>query len=151
MPLSSFHPDFPPKAPGDLFLVTGSRNYPLLQEVEAWARDLPAAAYLMHGGARGVDMAAHHGFYTRHPLQQILRRNANWRPNGVFDWSAGFRRNGEMIAECGLLQQEGWKIHVHAFWDGISNGTKDTCEKALLAGFAVILHLPDQPPETWSC
>lgn len=148
MPATSFHPDFQPEAFGDIYLVTGSREYVDLDEVEAWGASLPPGAYLMDGMARGVDNAAFNGFYKRHPSQQSMRRPARWAEHGR---AAGLARNGEMVDECAVLASEGWRVHVHAFWDGISRGTKDCIERALATGFTVTVHQVGQPPETWSC
>ena len=134
--------------PGLLFLVTGSREYEDMVEVERWGQGLPAHAYLMDGMSRGADNMAFNGFYRTHPGAQSLRRPARWDQQGK---TAGFLRNAEMVQECALLQSEGWTVEIHAFWNGKSAGTQNTIECALASGFAVTVHVHGQETQVWKC
>ena len=131
-----------------VYLVTGSREYADLTEVTAWGYGLPEDAYLMDGMARGVDNAAFTGFYRCHPGAQSLRRPAEWDKHGK---KAGLLRNEQMVLECVTLQDRGWAVEVHAWWDGSSRGTKNCMDAALAVGFPVTVHRHGQEPEVLRC
>jgi hypothetical protein len=79
---------------------------------------------IVSGTARGADQlgerfAKEHGYTVKY-------FPANWRPNGVYDPAAGFKRNEQMAEHANYLV---------AFWDGKSRGTAHmirTAEKAEL-------------------
>ncbi|WP_435279296.1 DUF2493 domain-containing protein [Streptomyces sp. 1222.5] len=82
-------------------LVTGSRTWTDAGAIEtALAKaveNIPADRdiTIVHGDCpRGADALADH--WARKYGATIERHPANWRPNGVLDRSAGYRRNTEM-------------------------------------------------------
>lgn len=94
-------------------LMTGSRNLsavvhgPVVHDALVWAAQMTAAirglhtntsvsVTLVHGAARGADTVAADAATSLG--WTVEAHPANWRPNGVFDRSAGHRRNHEMIA-----------------------------------------------------
>lgn len=67
------------------------------------------------GGARGTDtLIEDYGKEIGIPVKVF---EPNWRPNGVYDRTAGFKRNRDIweYADSGV-----------AFWDGKSTGTADS-------------------------
>lgn len=89
------------------------------EDVYAFVKNLAEDTLVISGGARGVDTWATDAaaFYGR----TWLAIPADWRPNGVVDRAAGFKRNSQIVEEADA---------VVAFWDGKSNGTRDTVNKA---------------------
>lgn len=83
-------------------LVTGSRDWTNTTQLRfqltiACAKYLPSAIVIVHGGCpRGADQYAE--LWARQKRLTTERHRANWRPAGVFDRSAGFKRNAEMVA-----------------------------------------------------
>lgn len=57
---------------------------------------------------------------------------AQWVTNGVFDPSAGFKRNEQMAKAADVLI---------VFWDGISKGTADMIRRAKLRRLMILKHL----------
>lgn len=89
-------------------LVTGSRDWHDRAAVDDMLTAIAAAnafsersTVVVHGGCPtgadrlADDWARRHA--RRNPLIEFERHRANWRPNGVFDRAAGFRRNAEMV------------------------------------------------------
>lgn len=70
------------------------------------------------GGAEGVDSWAEEYFRNKRISREIFE--PDWRPNGVYDPGAGFRRNKQIIESADF---------VIAFTSG-SNGTKNSIEWA---------------------
>ncbi len=77
---------------------------------------------LINGMADGVDEWARQAAERRGI--QVDPHPAQWRPGGVFDPSAGARRNAEMVALAD---------NVYVVWDGRSPGSRSTIELALRA------------------
>lgn len=89
-------------------LITGSRDWTDRAAVDDILTALAAAntfhnrtTVIVHGAcptgadAMADDWARWHA--ARSPLIEFERHPANWRPNGVLDRGAGFRRNAEMV------------------------------------------------------
>src|SRR5579871_3629698 len=95
--------------------IVGSRDYGDLDQVRSFVVHLQhkhPAATVISGGARGVDTVA--ASAARAAGLQVVVLPAEWRRGGVFDRSAGCRRNAAIVAACDVLV---------AFWDGSSRGT----------------------------
>ena len=95
--------------------VVGGRdfsNYQLLKD--ALRSRMPFV--LISGGAKGADQLAER-FVKEHKMEKKIFY-PNWDKYGK---SAGYIRNKEIIANCDKLI---------AFWDGKSNGTRDSIAKA---------------------
>ena len=111
--------------------VVGSRNYPDLDEVRAYVRDLPQGTVVVTGGARGVDAAAEEEARRRgHAVVVILP-----------DYAAHGRRaplvRNEAVAEtC---------TRMAAFWDGVSTGTMHAVNQAKRRGRPVEVRSKLQP------
>lgn len=99
--------------------IIGSRDYPHLNHVRTYVESLPPETIIVSGGARGVDQEAEKEA-KRCGLKTIVF-HVNWRPNGVFDRSAGMKRNKLIIAEAD---------QIVAFWDGKSPGTRNSINRA---------------------
>lgn len=117
--------------------IVGSRVYPELERIRTLVDLLHSDAYVISGGAEGVDRAATAaGLATRRPVIELKPIGADKRL-----WvRAAFERN-ELIALCSDV--------VVAFWDGASNGTADTIRHALRISGKCIVALPGQPPAVW--
>lgn len=77
-------------------------------------------ALIVSGGCNGPDTFAEN--WARKNGVPIIVFNANWRPDAnTFDKGAGFKRNRTIIENCDA---------VLAFWDGISEGTKNSIDIA---------------------
>lgn len=68
---------------------------------------------IVSGTARGADQLGER--YAEEHQCAIRRFPADWRPNGTYDPTAGFKRN-ERMAE--------YATHLVAFWNGKSRGTQ---------------------------
>lgn len=90
-------------------LVTGSRDWQNRAAIDDALTALAAAntfhnrtTVIVHGAcptgadAMADDWARWHA--ARSPLIEFERHRANWRPNGVLDRSAGYRRNAAMVS-----------------------------------------------------
>ena len=93
-----------------------------------WGYLLPPDAYLMHGGAKGVDSVAAAGFLASHDQAQELRRPADWERHGR---SAGHRRNEAMAEEAFQYLVTGGDVTVCAFHSHGSRGTAGMIECCL--------------------
>lgn len=92
--------------------VVGSRgfnDYDLLEKV----LDKLTFDVIISGGAKGADKLAERYAIKRNIPLEVY--HADWNPNGVYDASAGFKRNVTIWDKS----SEGV-----AFWDGKSEGTK---------------------------
>lgn len=82
-------------------LITGSRTWTDVTQIElqlriACAKYLPSAIVIVHGDChRGADHIADQ--YARRHRLTVEAHPADWRPDGVLDKGAGFRRNAEMV------------------------------------------------------
>lgn len=99
--------------------VIGSRgftDYPVLRSVlEEYLETIAGPVELVSGGARGADSLAEQYASEHHiPINIIYAR---WNLHGK---EAGFLRNTELVNESD---------DCIAFWDGQSNGTRDTIKK----------------------
>lgn len=109
-------------------LVCGSRSWRDRRRIRARLLHLPRGSRVIHGGARGADRLA--GDVARGLGFQVQEVPAVWRTaSGVFDRSAGIRRNLAMLD----LQPD----VVIAFWDGRSTGTAHTIAQAHRRGITV--------------
>lgn len=109
-------------------LVCGSRSWRDRQRIRARLQHLPRGSRVIHGGARGADRLA--GDVAHGLGFQVQEVPAVWRTgSGVFDRSAGIRRNLAMLD----LQPD----LVIAFWDGRSTGTAHMIEQAHRRGVTV--------------
>lgn len=105
-----------------------------------WGYLLPPDAYLMHGGARGVDTVAAAGFRaSHHPRAQELCRLADWEGYGR---SAGHRRNEAMAEEAFQHRLSGGVVTVCAFHSHGSKGTAGMIECCLARLFTVNVRTP---------
>ena len=97
-------------------LVCGGRDF---EDKHVFAKhlDLLNPTHLISGGARGADTLSE--LYSKSRQIKCVVVPADWDKHGK---SAGFIRNQEMIDMKPDL--------VVAFWDGVSNGTKDTISRA---------------------
>ena len=97
-------------------LICGSRSFNHYKILENRLKFLPIKT-IISGGARGADLLAER--YADEVGIEKMIFYADWEKHGK---KAGYIRNAEMIKENPNL--------VVAFWDGESNGTKDTINKA---------------------
>lgn len=78
---------------------------------------------IISGGASGADsLAERYAIEHDIPFKKFV---PNWRPGGVYDRSAGFKRN-KLIIDA--------SDEIIAFWDGISKGTKHSIDLAAEVG-----------------
>ena len=96
--------------------IVGSRNYPDLEKVREFVRDLSQDDIIISGGAKGVDETAEDE--ARKLGMEVISIPAEWNKYGR---RAGLMRNDLIVAMADL---------VVAFWDGVSRGTKYTIDKA---------------------
>jgi len=102
---------------GDIHtMITGIVNYTL-------GVTNPTVLEIISGHADGVDkLGEEWARWFGVPEDQIHTFEPNWKPNGVFDKGAGFKRNQTLVDEC---------THAIIFWDPNSetHGSLDTLEK----------------------
>lgn len=103
-----------------IIAIVGSRDFAPLGKIEKYIRQLPLDTVIISGGARGVDRLA--VSWAKFMGMETLEYLPDWNKYGK---SAGMRRNSDIVANCDRLV---------AFWDGSSKGTKDSIDKAKLAG-----------------
>lgn len=115
--------------------ITGSRNYHPLERVRALIRaairKYPNLS-LLHGNARGVDIAARDEAFKWDC--HVVAYPADWDKFGKV---AGFRRNGFLVHDA---------HHVVAFWDSYSRGTAHAITLAARAGKLREVYGPDGKP-----
>jgi len=123
----------------------GSRDYPDLLQVGAYVTGLDDDDVVVSGGARGVDRTAEAmardmdmPIVSFRPFNTVSTKGPAWAIERVLEWkgdkraqllperyptfaAAAFVRNGYIVE----LSEK-----VVIFWDGHSNGTKDTLRKA---------------------
>jgi hypothetical protein len=101
--------------------IIGSRNfndYDLLCGVLDPHKD--KISLIISGGAKGADLLAEK-YADENGIEKLIFL-PDWNKHGK---SAGFIRNSDIVANSDKIL---------AFWDGTSNGTKNTIEKAENAG-----------------
>jgi predicted Rossmann fold nucleotide-binding protein DprA/Smf involved in DNA uptake len=113
--------------------IVGSRHFPALDQVEEYVRSLPAGARLVTGSASGVDAAATRAARSRGlPVQVVGASFEETR-----DAERAAERNRRLVGMSDVLV---------AFWDGRSQGTRLTIERALDAGKEVhVFTRPESP------
>jgi hypothetical protein len=106
--------------------IVGSRNYPRLDQVRRYIRELPEFTTVVTGGARGVDIVAEEAA-LRHRLK-VEVFEADWEHQGR---KAGVIRNAHVVDYVDF---------VVAFWDGESRGTKNVIDlcRSMVKPFAVV-------------
>ena len=103
------------------FGIVGSRHFADLARVESYVENLPRDARIVTGSASGVDAAATRAA-RRHGLSiQVL--GASFEE--ARDQSVAVARNQRLVDQCDVLV---------AFWDGASQGTRVTVDRALDSG-----------------
>lgn len=101
--------------------MVGSRRFPDLARVEDYVRSLPSDASLVTGSASGVDAAVTKA--ARERGLPVLRVAASFEE--ASDARRSAERNQRLIDQADALV---------AFWDGVSQGTRMTVERALDSG-----------------
>ena len=103
--------------------IVGSRSfsdYALLKRtIDEFYPDRADISEIVSGGAKGADTLAER--YAREFGIKMIRLVPKWRNNGVYNPRAGFDRNKTIVERA---------AHIIAFWDGISNGTRDSINHA---------------------
>lgn len=106
--------------------VVGSRSYRDLDEVRDFVRNLPSDAVVVSGGALGVDTAA------IETASEVGLAHIVFHPNRKKHGKrAGPLRNALIVETAD---------EIHAFWDGVSRGTKSTINQAKKAGKPLTVH-----------
>ena len=103
-----------------------------MERVRAFVERLPAGAIVLTGGASGVDAAA--GTAARAKALGLIKLPPRFEE--TTDPAASARRNQELVDGADVLV---------AFWDGQSQGTRRTVERALESGREVHVYLPASP------
>lgn len=114
--------------------IVGSRDYLDLNKVVDFIyqlKNLGTEITIVSGGARGVDQAAENA--AKANGFSVLSFKPDWKNLGK---KAGLLRNSDIVDSCDYLV---------AFWDGNSNGTKDSITKAKAANKLLAIILPDEP------
>ena len=101
--------------------IVGSRHFPELERVAEYVRSLPATASLVTGSASGVDATATRAARERGLPVRVL--GASFEE--AADAGSAAERNRRLVSSCDVLV---------AFWDGASQGTRRTVERALDSG-----------------
>jgi predicted Rossmann fold nucleotide-binding protein DprA/Smf involved in DNA uptake len=101
--------------------IVGSRHFPELDRVAEYVRSLPPTASLVTGSASGVDATATRAARERALPVRVL--GASFEE--AADAGSAMERNRRLVSSCDVLV---------AFWDGSSQGTRRTVERALDAG-----------------
>ena len=103
-----------------------------MERVREFVQRLPAGAIVVTGGASGVDATA--GTAAREKALGLIKLPPRFEE--TTDPGASARRNQELIDGADVLV---------AFWDGRSEGTRKTVERALDSGREVHVFLPGSP------
>jgi predicted Rossmann fold nucleotide-binding protein DprA/Smf involved in DNA uptake len=109
--------------------IVGSRHFPEVERVAEYVRSLPASTSLVTGSASGVDATATRAARERGLPVRVL--GASFEE--AADAGSAVERNLRLIASCDVLV---------AFWDGSSQGTRGTVERALDSGREVHVFVP---------
>lgn len=122
-----------------IIIIAGSRgfeDYDLLQQkcdkIVDKIKDT-RNIIIRSGGAKGADKFGEK--YARKRGFKVQRFIPDWRPNGVYDNSAGHKRNREMADGNDEYPAEAHALI--AFWDFKSNGTKGMIDYAKKKGMQV--------------
>ena len=109
--------------------VVGSRKFKQLDLVTRFVQALPGNTHVVSGGALGPDTRAVLAAAVAGLFTTVLR--PEWRRAGRYDPAAGFKRNARIVQAADV---------VVAFWDGRSNGTRDSISKAKAMGKPVAIY-----------
>jgi predicted Rossmann fold nucleotide-binding protein DprA/Smf involved in DNA uptake len=101
--------------------IVGSRHFREPDKVTDYVRSLPNNASIITGSASGVDAAATKAARERGIAVQVM--SASFEE--LADASVAAARNQRLVNACDV---------VVAFWDGASEGTRATVERALDSG-----------------
>ncbi|HEV2686609.1 MAG TPA: hypothetical protein VGW79_08220 [Actinomycetota bacterium] len=101
--------------------VVGSRHFKSPERVTDYVRSLPINASIITGSASGVDAAATKAARERGIAVQVMAASFDEQA----DASRAAARNQRLVNACDV---------VVAFWDGSSEGTRATVERALDTG-----------------
>jgi predicted Rossmann fold nucleotide-binding protein DprA/Smf involved in DNA uptake len=101
--------------------IVGSRHFREPDRVTDYVRSLPHNASIITGSASGVDAAATKAARERGIAVQVM--SASFEE--LADASVAAARNQRLVNACDV---------VVAFWDGASEGTRATVERALDSG-----------------
>lgn len=119
--------------------VIGSRNFDdnwfvNIEYVYGILNKEPNITMIISGDAKGADKIAEKYADSNNLTKFIIR--PNWDKYGI---KAGFIRNSTIIK---------YSDKIYAFWDGKSNGTRDSIKKAKLANKEiVVIKVPDKIEE----
>jgi predicted Rossmann fold nucleotide-binding protein DprA/Smf involved in DNA uptake len=113
--------------------IVGSRHFPELDRVARYVRSLPASSSLVTGSASGVDATATRAARERGLPVRVL--GASFEE--AADAGSAMERNQRLVSSCDVLV---------AFWDGRSQGTRRTVERALDSGREVHVFVPAAQP-----
>jgi len=108
--------------------IVGSRHFAPLDQVTEYVNGLPIRASVVTGSASGVDAAATKAARTRGLAVQVVPMSFE----EVRDAGRAEERRSKLVDSCDVLV---------AFWDGASQGTRATVERALDAGKEVHVFL----------
>ena len=115
---------------GVKLIIAGGRdfdNYDMVREAMYMVDDVEIGNLtIVSGGARGADLFGER--WAKINSVAIEQYLPNWRPGGVYDNSAGYKRNALMADNAS---------HLLAFWDGKSRGTKHMIDLAAKKGLGV--------------
>jgi len=111
--------------------IAGSRHYPDLSRVADYVSSLPPSWSIVTGSAAGVDATAARAARDRGLPVRVL--GASFEE--VRDADRAAERNQRLIDACDVLV---------AFWDGTSNGTRQTIDRALAAGRELHVFVPNK-------
>lgn len=108
-------------------IVAGSRSIESMAIVRRIIQQCPwVITEIVSGTARGVDRL---GEAVAHEMGIPVKQfPADWNKNGVYDKSAGYKRNEKMAKYADA---------VIIIWDGESNGTKHMWDIALKHGLKI--------------
>ena len=101
--------------------IVGSRHFKAPDRVTEYVRALPMNASIITGSASGVDAAATKAARERGIAVQVMAASFE----EMADASRAAARNQRLVNACDV---------VVAFWDGSSEGTRATVERALDTG-----------------
>jgi predicted Rossmann fold nucleotide-binding protein DprA/Smf involved in DNA uptake len=101
--------------------IVGSRRFPEPSRVSDYVNSLPPRASIITGSASGVDAAATKAARAKGIAVQVMPASFD----ELADASRSAARNQRLVDACDVLV---------AFWDGSSQGTRATVERALDSG-----------------